>query len=222
MMAVVSRKAAEQGESNNRSSSEQTTTTTIKIRDFRVEQQSWKQQTTIKPTAVFHSPPPPPSQSVDDNDQDDDYYKDNQTPFGAILRGELPAVVFCESDTLFSFQDRTPRADFHALIISKREIGSILDLSAADLPMLYAMKNMADDLLLLDQDEQQDQDDDYKLVFHVPPFTSVPHLHLHVLAPVESMGCFARLKYWSETPWCTSWDSVVARLEQTAAIRIIR
>jgi diadenosine tetraphosphate (Ap4A) HIT family hydrolase len=159
------------------------------------EQLQWKQP---GKTCVFHTPPPP-------FESDNEYYRDNKTPFGAILRGESPARVFAETATLLAFEDRSPQADLHALIIPKREIGSVFDLRSSDLPMLYEMKVMADELVA---------DSSAKFVFHVPPFNSVQHLHLHVLSPVHSMSIVGRLKYWYETRWCASWESVVTRLEQ--------
>lgn len=152
----------------------------------------------VEKTCEYHTPPPPSQNNLE-------YYNDNKTPFGAILRGEIPARVFAETATLLAFEDNDPKADFHALIIPKREIGSVSDLQSIDLPMLYEMKDMADELL---------SDSSWRLVFHIAPFNSVQHLHLHVLAPVNTMSLFGRLKYWSETRWCMSWESVVTRLEQ--------
>jgi diadenosine tetraphosphate (Ap4A) HIT family hydrolase len=151
-----------------------------------------------KKTKVYHTPPPP-------FESDHNYYRDYRTSFGAILRGELPARAVAETSTLLAFEDRRPQADLHALIIPKREIGSVFDLLPSDLPMLYEMKAMAEELLA---------DSSGRLVFHVPPFNSVQHLHLHVLAPVDSISTAGRLKFGSETRQCTSWESVVTRLEQ--------
>mmetsp|Transcript_12756 Transcript_12756/g.31158 ORF Transcript_12756/g.31158 Transcript_12756/m.31158 type:complete len:88 (+) Transcript_12756:423-686(+) len=55
---------------------------------------------------------------------------------------------------------------------------------------------------------------DYALCFHVPPFNSVDHLHLHVLAPLSEMNCAYRYgKYNCGTRWCTSDLDVIGRLK---------
>jgi diadenosine tetraphosphate (Ap4A) HIT family hydrolase len=38
---------------------------------------------------------------------------------------------------------------------------------------------------------------DAKIGFHLPPFYSVPHLHMHVIAPWSTMSLWKRLKYCS-------------------------
>lgn len=138
---------------------------------------------------------------------------DNPSVFGKILRGELPTRYRDESPDLFAFRDKTPRAPTHNLVIPKRFIGSIFDLTHEDLPLLYESKEMAIHLLQREQPEALERGD-YRLVFHAPPFNSVDHLHLHVLAPASELSVFHRtVKYHYDTRWCVSLDRVIARLE---------
>jgi len=153
-------------------------------------------------TCIYHKPPP----NVD--------YNDNDTVFGRILRGETPANTLMESTDLLAFQDLRPRAPLHALIIPKRFIASVFDLSSDDLPLLQEMQHMAYELV----EEQFSQDfelDNYILCFHIPPFNSVNHLHLHVLAPASAMTWYNRnVKYRTESRWSTSLHAVQQRLSQ--------
>jgi hypothetical protein len=55
---------------------------------------------------------------------------------------------------------------------------------------------------------------DYVLCFHIPPFNSIDHLHLHVLAPKTSMSTMATFKYRVGARWCTSDQQVALRLQQ--------
>jgi len=58
------------------------------------------------------------------------------------------------------------------------------------------------------------KDEDYILCFHIPPFNSVDHLHLHVLAPASEMGVLYRYgKYNAGTRSCIGDLEVIERLE---------
>jgi len=174
-----------------------------------------------------------------------DYYDDNRTAFGKILRGEAPAKVLKESDRLLAFWDRRPRAPFHALVVPKRSVPTIRDLLLIDetasdgndndnnnlsntesLELLYEMKQMAEQLVEEYRNDDNDVvdvvennnnvgDGDYRLCFHVPPFNSVNHLHLHVLAPASRMTWFnGSVKYNSKLPWCADVDDVIRAVRE--------
>jgi diadenosine tetraphosphate (Ap4A) HIT family hydrolase len=163
-----------------------------------------------KGTFEYHEPPV----GVDNEEEDSNhYYDDNWTVFGQILRGESPAVTYAESDNLLAFEDMHPRAPLHALIIPKRFIGSVFDLSLLqDQTLLEEMQHMAENLLQ-EQYPAAYLSGDYTLCFHIPPFNSVDHLHLHVLAPASHMKTYFRfIKYQIGTLWCTSLRTVRNRL----------
>jgi diadenosine tetraphosphate (Ap4A) HIT family hydrolase len=160
-----------------------------------------------------------------------DFHDDNDTVFGDILRGNRPARILGETKDLLAFQDRHPRARLHALVIPKRFIPSVFDLQTEknnesnsnedktitmndDSMLLQEMESMA--LSLLEKYEPQTlATGDYILCFHVPPFNSVDHLHLHVLAPKSEMSFLhSWIKYNTQTRWCTSLESVQRRLAE--------
>ena len=141
-------------------------------------------------------------------------YSQNPSVFGRILEGTLPSIPYVESTELYAFQDIRPRAQLHALVIPKifitsvkcllstcsccshtnrkffkEETKTIMDIDSIDrrLSLLLDMKNMA--LSILEKEQPQVlQKRDYILCFHVPPYNSVDHLHLHVLAPASQMN----------------------------------
>ncbi|GKY90339.1 hypothetical protein MPSEU_000007900 [Mayamaea pseudoterrestris] len=156
-------------------------------------------------TSVYHKPP---HISVD--------YSKNPTVFGRILQGELPASVLRESQDLLAFVDRTPRAPLHALIIPKQFIQDVYYLTATtkDIKLLEDMEEMALDILR-EHDPEAVETNDYRLVFHIPPFNSVDHLHVHVLAPNSNMKPYYKsIKYAENTKWSVSLDRVLTRLRQ--------
>ena len=156
-----------------------------------------------EPTATYRGPPP----GVPTD------YEDNASVFGDILRGELPASVYAESDTLLTFRDRSPRAPLHGLVVPKRNIRGVRNLSLDDLNTIAGMKEMALNVIKKEQPEAYSEED-YILCFHIAPFNSVDHLHLHVLAPASSMDYIFRYgKYRNGTIWCTGVDDVIGRLK---------
>ena len=146
-------------------------------------------------------------------------YDSNPSVFGKILRGELAnSRIVGESNRLLVFEDIKPRAPLHALVIPKQQIPSLFDLDDcaitttasatitsssitspfASLSLLEEMNASGHDLVRTRYPEAYERGD-YILCFHLPPFVSVDHLHLHVLAPASSMHWIYRnVKYHVE------------------------
>lgn len=68
-------------------------------------------------------------------------------------------------------------------------------------------------LELLAKDNQTDSTE-IRLGFHLPPFHSVKHLHLHGLAPVSSLGFFGRLSFRLNSYWFKTVDEVIESLPE--------
>lgn len=100
--------------------------------------------------------------------------------FAKFARGELkPDMVRYEDDELLAFDDHTPSAPVHILIIPKKPIPSVTDLKEEDSglvgKMLYRAKLLADELGISDKG--------YRITINVGPWggQAVPYLHLHLL-----------------------------------------
>mmetsp|Transcript_11852 Transcript_11852/g.28361 ORF Transcript_11852/g.28361 Transcript_11852/m.28361 type:complete len:219 (+) Transcript_11852:94-750(+) len=160
-------------------------------------------QSSIPKASTYHEPPP----GVD--------YSTNPSVFGQILSGQLPTRTLKESTNLLAFEDRSPAADLHGLIIPKRYIESIFSLDGhEDIELVQEMHQMG--LSLIEEYHPEAlATGDYVLCFHIPPFTSIDHLHLHVLAPASSMSWwYGSVKYKCPNWWCVSDTSVLERLQE--------
>lgn len=97
--------------------------------------------------------------------------------FCKIVRKELPSDILQESDKAVIFKDIRPLAPVHYLIVSKKHISSIKDISHDDEAMLGHLvlmaKEAAENLNL----------QGYKLVFNVGRDGGqiIDHIHLHLL-----------------------------------------
>jgi len=98
--------------------------------------------------------------------------------FTKIINRQIPAKIAYEDAKYIAIHDISPQAPTHVLIIPKKEIATINDLTPGDAELvgglfLVAKKLMAD----LGHT-------DYRTVFNCGPQAgqSVFHIHLHVLA----------------------------------------
>ena len=101
------------------------------------------------------------------------------TIFEKIIRREIPADIVWEDDEALAFRDVNPQAPVHVLIVPKRLIARLADVTEADGAvlgkLLLASRKVAEKLDLLESG--------YRVVINSGPDAgeSVPHLHVHVL-----------------------------------------
>jgi histidine triad (HIT) family protein len=99
--------------------------------------------------------------------------------FCQIIRGERPAEFVYQDETLVVFEDAYPQAPIHLLIVPRRHIRSINDLTEDDRPivseMIYRAKEAARQVGVAASG--------YKLVFNVERGAGqvIFHLHLHLV-----------------------------------------
>ena len=98
--------------------------------------------------------------------------------FCRIVRREIPATIVYEDEHSLAFRDIDPKAPVHVLVIPKREIATLNDLTPADAELIGGMFLVAGKVM------KQMGQMDYRTVFNCGPGAqqSVFHLHLHCLA----------------------------------------
>jgi histidine triad (HIT) family protein len=100
------------------------------------------------------------------------------TLFTKIINREIPAKIAYEDDQTIVIHDIQPQAPVHLLVIPKREIPTLNDLTPADAALVGQLFLTAQKIM------KQLGHSDYRTVFNCGPGAqqSVFHLHLHVLA----------------------------------------
>ena len=100
--------------------------------------------------------------------------------FCKIVAGEIPARLVHEDADLIAFADINPQAPLHALIVPRRHIATLNDLTPADDALVGSMFRAA--AALARQHGYADRG--YRAVFNCNSEAgqTVFHLHLHVLA----------------------------------------
>ena len=104
---------------------------------------------------------------------------DSDCLFCKIVNQELPADVVYEDDELLAFNDISPQAPTHILIIPKVHISTVNDLTESELELPGKMILRAKALA----GEKGIADSGYRLIFNCNPEggQTVYHIHLHLM-----------------------------------------
>lgn len=100
------------------------------------------------------------------------------TIFGRIIRGEVPARIVHDDEFCLAFHDVAPQAPIHVLVIPKRPIESLADVTPADAPLLGHLLTVASRLAA-----DLGLGAGYRIVVNCgrDGGQSVDHLHVHLL-----------------------------------------
>jgi histidine triad (HIT) family protein len=99
--------------------------------------------------------------------------------FCQIANRETPTEILFENDLLVVFKDIKPAAPLHLLIVPKKHIRSINDLTESDPPILSELLMTAKDMA----ERQGIAESGYRLFFNVERGGGqlIFHLHLHLI-----------------------------------------
>lgn len=100
----------------------------------------------------------------------------------------------------------------HLLVIPNEHLGSVKTLNRSSLPLIQEMLRIGQKL-----HADRHPSSDPVMGFHMPPFTSVEHLHLHVLGGAFK-NPFRRLKYqpgWKRAPWWITGHDFLEKLKES-------
>lgn len=101
------------------------------------------------------------------------------TLFEKIITREIPADIVYETDEVIAFRDITPKAPTHILIVPKKPIATINDLTEQDAHLIGKITLAAKEIASQEKIEQNG----YRLVFNCNKDggQSVFHIHCHLL-----------------------------------------
>ncbi len=101
------------------------------------------------------------------------------TIFGKIVRGEIPAEVVYQDELVTAFRDIEPQAPTHILIVPNRAVPTLADVTEADEPALGRMIRVASRLA----EEDGIDEKGYRLILNCRAHggQEVYHVHLHLI-----------------------------------------
>ena len=102
------------------------------------------------------------------------------TVFKKIIDKQINADIVYENDTVLAFKDLNPAAPVHILIIPKKEIPTINEISIEDKEILGEMFIVAKEIA----EKLKIKNNGYRLVFNCNEDAgqTVFHIHMHLLA----------------------------------------
>jgi histidine triad (HIT) family protein len=99
--------------------------------------------------------------------------------FCQIAAGKVPSDTLYQDERVIAFRDIRPITPTHVVIIPKKHIPSLTQLSEADLPLMADLVKVANELAKREAIAQKG----YRLVINCGREGTqlVPHLHMHLL-----------------------------------------
>jgi histidine triad (HIT) family protein len=105
--------------------------------------------------------------------------------FCKIVRGEIPCRKVYEDADVLAFHDIQPQSLVHFMLVPKRHVASLYDLTDADAPVMGKIMTLAGRLA-----REQGANDGFRTIVNTGRIghQEVQHVHVHVLAGPEPLG----------------------------------
>ncbi|CAL1261830.1 unnamed protein product [Larinioides sclopetarius] len=138
-----------------------------------------------------------------------DFVKDEKCIFCNIQ--DSSTEIFYEDEEYLAFKDIRPATSHHYLIIPKNHIRNISNLSPSDVTLVKKLVEVGEIVLKNNSASVSDA----RFGFHVPPFTSIQHLHLHAISPVNEMGFISRMIFRPDSYWFMTASTLIEKLNKS-------
>jgi histidine triad (HIT) family protein len=105
--------------------------------------------------------------------------------FDQIASGKIPSEVVYQDDMVMAFNDIHPKAPVHVLIIPKKHITSLAEMTKEDYPIICRMMEVANEVA-----KTKSTPGNYKLVINTGGGAGqvIMHLHMHLLGGRQIPG----------------------------------
>ncbi|XP_001600206.1 aprataxin isoform X1 [Nasonia vitripennis] len=119
-----------------------------------------------------------------------------------------------EDDRIAVIKDKYPKARFHYLVLPKKDISTISEVTRDDIELLQHMENIANKFVDIHKDYE------FLVGYHAIP--SMHRLHLHVISTDFDSRCLKTKQHWNSftTPYFLPSKDVRKQLEETGEIKI--
>ena len=115
-----------------------------------------------------------------DTEEEENSEMEEDCIFCQIVVGKLPSEIHYQDEEVIAFRDINPKAPIHLLIVSKKHIPSLLQITQAESPLIGHMVTVANELAKKEGISEKG----YRLIINCGKEGGqlVSHLHMHFLA----------------------------------------
>ena len=130
--------------------------------------------------------------------------------FCKIIAKEQPGTIVYEDADVVAFSTIAPSTSRHVLVCPRNHVANLDSLKGPAGARLVRS--------LVDAGKKCVGDDaDAQFSFHMPPWNSIDHLHLHAIGRRREMTWKARLKFWEgSNDWCKSAAACIEEIEKSS------
>ncbi|KAB7499387.1 Histidine triad nucleotide-binding protein 3 [Armadillidium nasatum] len=115
--------------------------------------------------------------------------------FCEIIDGKRENEIKYQDEKFVVFMDKRPATKHHYLVVPRIHYKNVLSLKVDEVDL--KMVKVGEQIMT----ENKGDLSGLRMGFHWPPFHSISHLHLHVIAPEEEMGLIARAIFKVNSYW---------------------
>jgi diadenosine tetraphosphate (Ap4A) HIT family hydrolase len=123
--------------------------------------------------------------------------------FCRISKKIEPATIVFEDDCFVVFKTTSPATFLHLLVSPREHIQNAAMMSGPNDAKLVRRMIEVGKIALGEFSA------DAHFCFHIAPFNSIDHLHMHAIAKADTMSFLNYLKYNTYLPNCRSADSII-------------
>ena len=132
--------------------------------------------------------------------------------FCRIMARQEPGTIVYEDKDFVAFRTLQPSTSTHVLICPREHIKNFRSLSGpSGARLVRSLVTVGQEILGPEENTLANA----QYSFHIPPWNSIDHLHLHVIGQRKEMGWKGRLKYWEGTSYCKSANAAIRELEKS-------
>lgn len=127
--------------------------------------------------------------------------------FCRIQNHQEPARIVYEDSEHCVFKTIAPASPLHLLVTPKKHVQNVESLKGEeDAQLVQKLVDVGRKVL-------GEKGETALFCFHIPPWNSIDHLHLHAIADTDQMNLLGRIKYFPYTFYCQSADAVIATIK---------